>query len=139
MAPFSFAHFGRSGPLGREGDLISVPYSTQNPIEYRVPELLYLDGGLVNIPLINPGPRSRRLSARNLFNVWSTDRIYRSMYDEIEGIVRITLWVYITLTTTFRVPCICIPASLEQKSSRGSWPSSITVYAQSISGIAARK
>ncbi|KAG8219916.1 SNF2 family DNA-dependent ATPase [Butyriboletus roseoflavus] len=85
MAPFSFADFGRSGPLGREGDLISVPYSTRNPIEYQVPELLYLDGGLVDIPSINPGPRSRRLCARNLFNVWSTDRIYQSMYDEIEG------------------------------------------------------
>jgi DNA helicase INO80 len=91
MAPFSFAHFGRSGPLGREGDLIFVPYSTRNPIEYQVPELLYLDGGFVDIPSAKPGPRSRRLCVRNLFNIWSTDRIYQSMYDEIEGIVHTTL------------------------------------------------
>ncbi|KAF8559204.1 hypothetical protein OG21DRAFT_707459 [Imleria badia] len=84
LAPFSFAHFGRSGSLGREGDLIFVPYSTRNPIEYQVPELLYLDGGLVDIPSVNPGPCSRRLCVRNLFNIWSTDRIYQSMYDEIE-------------------------------------------------------
>lgn len=138
MAPFSFAHFGRSGPLGREGDLIFVPYSTRNPIEYQVPELLYLDGGVVDIPSVKPGPRSRRLCVRNLFNIWSTDRIYQSMYDEIEGIVHTTPPAQITLTTIFRVPCLCISASLEQSSSRGSRPSSIILYAHSIGGIAAR-
>ncbi|KIJ21627.1 hypothetical protein PAXINDRAFT_95170 [Paxillus involutus ATCC 200175] len=85
VAPFSFAHFGRSGPLNREGDLISVPYSTRNPIEYCIPELFYLEGGLVDIPSEKPGLRSRRLSPRNLFNIWSPDWIYKSMYDEIEG------------------------------------------------------
>lgn len=91
VAPFSFTHFGRSGPLSREGDLIFVPYSTRNPIEYQVSELLYLDGGLVDIPSVKPGPRSRRLCVRNLFNIWSTNWIYQSMYDEIEGIVHTTL------------------------------------------------
>lgn len=62
-----------------------MPYSTRNPIEYQVPELLCLDSGLVDIPSVNPGLRSRRLCARSLFNIWSTDRIYQSMYDEIEG------------------------------------------------------
>lgn len=104
MAPFSFAHFGRSGPLGREGDLIFVPYSTRNPIEYRIPELLYLDGGLVDIPSIKPGLRSRRFCARNLFNIWSTDGIYQSMYDEIEGIDHTTLATHITLTTILESP-----------------------------------
>ncbi|KAF9229431.1 hypothetical protein BS17DRAFT_723199 [Gyrodon lividus] len=85
IAPFSFAHFGRSGPLNREGDMISVPYSTRNPIEYRIPELFYLEAGLVYIPSEKPGLRSRRLCARNVFNIWSADRIYKSMYDEIEG------------------------------------------------------
>lgn len=91
MAPFSFAHFGRSGPLGREGDLIFVPYSTRNPIEYQIPELLYLDGGLVDIPSVNPGPHLRTHCAHNLFNIWSTDRIHQSMYGEIEGVVHIIL------------------------------------------------
>ncbi|KAF9240898.1 P-loop containing nucleoside triphosphate hydrolase protein [Melanogaster broomeanus] len=85
IAPFSFAHFGRSGPLNREGDLISVPYSTRNPIEYHVPELFHLEGGLIDLPSEIPGLRSPRLSAHNLFNIWSTDWIHKSMYDEIEG------------------------------------------------------
>ncbi|KIJ68315.1 hypothetical protein HYDPIDRAFT_24608 [Hydnomerulius pinastri MD-312] len=85
VAPFSFTHFGRSGPLNREGELIAVPYSTRNPIEYRIPELFYMDGGLVDTPSETPGLRARSVCARNLFNIWTTDRIYKSMYDEIEG------------------------------------------------------
>ena len=139
LAPFSFAHFGRSGSLGREGDLIFVPYSTRNPIEYQVPELLYLDGGLIDIPSVKPGPRSRRLCVRSLFNIWSTDRIYQSMYDEIEGILQTTFSPQIALTTISRLPSVRIFASLEYGSSRGSWPSSITLYAQSIGGAATRK
>lgn len=139
IAPFSFAHFGRSGPLGREGDLIFVPYSTQNPIGYHIPELLYLDGGLVDVPSSKPSLRSRKLCARNLFNIWSTDRIYQSMYDEVEGAVHTTLAAHITLSTVFRISCICVSASLEQRTSRSSRPSTVPLYAQSTGGITAGK
>ncbi|KAH7931126.1 hypothetical protein BV22DRAFT_1137807 [Leucogyrophana mollusca] len=85
VAPFSFARFGQSGPLNREGDFISLPYSTRNPIEYPIPELLFQDGGLVNVPCENPGIRAEPDCARSLFNIWTTERIYRSLYDEIEA------------------------------------------------------
>lgn len=85
VAPFSFTHFGRSGPLNREGDLISVPYSSTNPIEYHIPELFYDDGGLLDIACENHHLQSRSRCARNLFNIWDTERVYKSLYDEVEG------------------------------------------------------
>lgn len=82
VAPFSFSQFGRSGPLSREGDFIMLPYSTRNPIEYAIPELLYRDGGLLNVP--NECSRGHSSSAclPKLFNIWSADWIQRSIYDE---------------------------------------------------------
>ncbi|KAH7883708.1 SNF2 family N-terminal domain-containing protein [Phlebopus sp. FC_14] len=85
VAPFSFTHFGRSGPLNREGDFILLPYSTRNPIEYRIPELFYLDGALMNVPSETSSLHTRSICARNLFDIWSTDRICKSLYDEIEA------------------------------------------------------
>lgn len=82
VAPFSFSRFGRPGPLSREGDFVSLPYSTRNPIEYVIPELLYRDGGLLSVP----SERSKALSGgtclSKLFNIWSTDWIHRSMCEE---------------------------------------------------------
>lgn len=85
VAPFSFSHFGQSGPLNREGDVASVPYSTKNPIEYCIPELFYHDGGLCEIPCEKNDLRSRSLCARNLFNIWDVERISKSLYDEVEA------------------------------------------------------
>ncbi|KAL4069563.1 SNF2 family N-terminal domain-containing protein [Scleroderma citrinum] len=85
VAPFSFSHFGYSGPLNREGDLILVPYSTRNPIEYRIPELFYIDGGLVDIACEDDVLRSRSRCARNLFNIWDAEWICKSVYDELEA------------------------------------------------------
>lgn len=85
VAPFSFAHFGRSGPLNREGDLISVPYSTRNPIEYHIPKLFYDDRGLVDITCDNHDLRSRSRCVRDLFNIWDAEWVYKSVYDELEA------------------------------------------------------
>ncbi|KAH8100604.1 SNF2 family N-terminal domain-containing protein [Cristinia sonorae] len=81
VASFSFSEFGKSGPLNREGDLVQLPYSTRNPIEIRVPKLLYLDGGLLDVPHENSS-LSIQTSPLNKFNIWSTDWIQRSMYDD---------------------------------------------------------
>ncbi|THH31999.1 hypothetical protein EUX98_g2177 [Antrodiella citrinella] len=81
LAPFSFTEYGKSGPLNREGDLIQLPYSTRNPIEFQIPKLLYLDGGLLDVPQenasfsIHSGPLSK-------FSIWSPDWIQKSMYDD---------------------------------------------------------
>jgi DNA helicase INO80 len=85
IAPFSFSRFGQSGPLNREGDFIALPYSTHNPIEYQIPALFHQDGGLIDVPCEKSGlcRRSARTSA--LFNIWSTEWIYRSTFDDVEG------------------------------------------------------
>ncbi|TFY83775.1 hypothetical protein EWM64_g245 [Hericium alpestre] len=81
VAPFSFAEFGRSGLLSREGDYLLVPYSTRNPIEYEVPELLYEDGGLVDVP-----PEDRDSNVLNkLMNIWATDWIQRSVDEDAQS------------------------------------------------------
>jgi chromatin-remodeling ATPase INO80 len=82
VAPFSFSHFGRSGPLSREGDFITLPYSTRNPIEYAIPELLYRDGGLLDVPNERSKGLLNSACLTKLFNIWSTDWIQRSLYEE---------------------------------------------------------
>ena len=84
VAPYSFSEFGRSGPLNREGDFVQLPYSTRNPIELAIPKLLYLDGGLVNVPQEKSRLRPDDSVFTKLMNIWSTDSIHRSFYDDSE-------------------------------------------------------
>jgi chromatin-remodeling ATPase INO80 len=83
-APFSFAQFGRSGLLSREGDFISLPYSSRNPIAFDIPEIFYTDGGLLDVP----SEESRSVQGSGvlskLMNIWSTDRIHHSVHDSCE-------------------------------------------------------
>ncbi|PFH54596.1 hypothetical protein AMATHDRAFT_52228 [Amanita thiersii Skay4041] len=81
VAPFSFSHFGRPGPLAREGDFVLLPYSTRNPIEYTIPGLFYTDGGLIHFPGEQVVGASRTSSLQKLFNIWSTDWIHKSVED----------------------------------------------------------
>ncbi|KAJ7837479.1 SNF2 family N-terminal domain-containing protein [Mycena olivaceomarginata] len=82
VAPFSFSQFGRSGPLMREGDFVSLPYSTRNPIEFTIPELLYHDGGILNVPSENSCSVSQSSCLTTLLNIWTTDWMHRSLYEE---------------------------------------------------------
>ncbi|KAJ7619158.1 SNF2 family N-terminal domain-containing protein [Mycena polygramma] len=82
VAPFSFCRFNRSGPLLREGDFVSLPYSTRNPIEFTIPELLYQDGGILNIPSETSCSASQSSCLTKLLNIWSTDWIHRSLNEE---------------------------------------------------------
>ncbi|KAG6842554.1 hypothetical protein C0991_000080 [Blastosporella zonata] len=77
-APFSFAKFGRSGPLMREGDFIPLPYSTRNPIEFPIPELFYLD----EMPRVT-GVQSGSLF--KMFDIWSTDWIHKSISQDVSS------------------------------------------------------
>ncbi|KAJ7181791.1 SNF2 family DNA-dependent ATPase [Mycena crocata] len=85
VAPFSFSRFGRPGPLMREGDFVSLGYSTRNPIELTIPELLYQDGGILSVPSENSTSLSHSSCLSKLLNIWSTDWIHRSMYDEVSS------------------------------------------------------
>ncbi|KAJ3851493.1 SNF2 family DNA-dependent ATPase [Lentinula lateritia] len=81
VAPFSFAHFGQSGSLNREGDFLLFPYSTRNPIQFTVPELLYKDGGLIDVPHENSAS-SQSSCLYKLMNIWQTDYIHKSLWEE---------------------------------------------------------
>lgn len=79
VSPFSFCTFGHSGNLMREGELLECPYSTQNPIVLTVPELFFLDGGLLDVP----GETSRigleKRWLENVMSIWSTASIELSL------------------------------------------------------------
>jgi DNA helicase INO80 len=91
VAPFSFTQFGRSGPLMREGDFMSLSYSSRNPIEYTIPEIFYHNGGLLNVPSETSTAISQTSCLTKLMNIWSTDWIHRSLYDNGEIILVIFL------------------------------------------------
>ena len=82
VAPFSFSDFGRSGPLNREGDFVQLPYSTRNPIEYTIPTLFLQDGGLLDMPQESSIMRTGDGPLARMMNIWSTDSIYRSFYED---------------------------------------------------------
>jgi DNA helicase INO80 len=86
VAPYSFSDFGRSGPLNRQGDFVMTPYSTRSPIGYSIPELLYLDGGLKNVPYDGTGVAVQREQGvlHKLKNIWATDWIQHSFVDDGE-------------------------------------------------------
>ncbi|RDB29552.1 putative DNA helicase INO80 [Hypsizygus marmoreus] len=83
VAPFSFSKFGRSGPIAREGDSISLAYSTRNPIEFSIPELFYLDGGLLDVPSDKLAPSFHNSSLPKIFSIWSIDWIHKSLQEEV--------------------------------------------------------
>jgi chromatin-remodeling ATPase INO80 len=86
VAPYSFSDYGRSGPLNRQGDFIVASYSTRNPIEYSIPELFYLDGGMRDVPYDGPGVTLQpdRGILHKLMNIWTTDWVQHSLMDERE-------------------------------------------------------
>ena len=71
--------------MNREGDFIQLPYSTRNPIEFSIPSLFYTDGGLLDVPEENSAARADRGPLNNLMNIWATDWIHQSMYEEGKG------------------------------------------------------
>jgi len=84
VAPFSFSRFGRTLPSSREVDPVDLPNSSRNPIEFKIPELFWEDGGLLDIPRESDDSRSDNSCLTKLMNIWSTDWIHRSLQ---EGIV----------------------------------------------------
>jgi DNA helicase INO80 len=80
-APFSFSRFGQVGPSGRELEPLELRYSTTNPIEYRIPQLIYEDGGLLDVPRGDSGLRADSECLTKMMNIWSIDWVQRSLYE----------------------------------------------------------
>ncbi|KAL4268117.1 Chromatin-remodeling ATPase INO80 [Pleurotus pulmonarius] len=85
VAPFSFCHFGRPGPLSREGDFVLLPYSSRSPVDYAIPQLLYQEGGLLDRPYELSKSPSQSSVLSKLMNIWSTDWLHKSVYDDDHG------------------------------------------------------
>ena len=51
-------------------------------MEYSIPEMFYLDGGLVDIPAVDAKPTTESGILRNLTNIWNTDWIQRSIEED---------------------------------------------------------
>jgi hypothetical protein len=66
----------------REGDFVSLPYSTRNPIGYDIPELFYRDGGLLDVPNEESTHAQQSEVLSKLMNIWSADWMHRSIYDD---------------------------------------------------------
>lgn len=79
VAPFSFCNYGQPSSIAREGDFVTCNYSTRSTLEFSIPELFYLDGGLVSVPNENIPSDAERGALRSLMNIWSTDWIVRSI------------------------------------------------------------
>ncbi|KAF5375077.1 hypothetical protein D9758_000153 [Tetrapyrgos nigripes] len=82
VAPFSFSHFGRTNPLAREGDLVDLPNSSRNLIQFTVPELFYRNGGMLNVPAEDSTLPQHSSYLSKLMNIWSTDYIQKSIYED---------------------------------------------------------
>lgn len=81
VAPFSFSRFGRTLPSSREVEPVDLPNSSRNPIEFKIPELFWEDGGLLDIPREGDELRSDNSCLTKLMNIWSTDWIHRSLQE----------------------------------------------------------
>lgn len=84
VAPFSFCNYGRPSSAMRHSDFISCYYSTRSALEYSIPEMFYLDGGIVDVPNENAKPSMETGILRNLTNIWTTNWIQRSIEEDGE-------------------------------------------------------
>lgn len=82
VAPFSFCKFGSPATLSRQGDLISCHYSTRSALDYAFPEMLYLNGGILDVPSENRRPYPDSGILRNLTNIWNTNWIRHSIEED---------------------------------------------------------
>lgn len=82
VAPFSFSRFGRTLPSSREVEPVDLPNSSRNPIEFKVPELFWEGGGLLDAPRDSDELRSDSSCLTKLMNIWSTDWVHRSLQED---------------------------------------------------------
>jgi DNA helicase INO80 len=80
---YSFSTWAETASFMREGTNINVSYSVRNQIQYRVPRLLYEEGGRLDIPGDNnatAGWRGHYL--QHLMNIWTPEYISNSSRED---------------------------------------------------------
>jgi DNA helicase INO80 len=79
-SPFSCGYFAETASFVREGNNVTVGYSTRSMIDYELPRLVWRDGGR----LYNAGPDNLTAGFRNkyldhMMNIWAPDNIRDSL------------------------------------------------------------
>ncbi|CAJ2510541.1 Uu.00g095100.m01.CDS01 [Anthostomella pinea] len=79
-SPFFSGYFAETASFVREGNNVSVGYSTRSLIDYELPRLVWNDGGRLH----KPGKDSEQAGFRNkymnqLMNIWTPENVRESM------------------------------------------------------------
>lgn len=78
-SPLSTAYFAETASFLREGQFVHVGYSSRNLIEYRIPRLIYRNGGRLDLPgRDNPEAGFRGKYLNHLLNIWEPDIIKKN-------------------------------------------------------------
>ncbi|KAF9936572.1 putative DNA helicase ino80 [Modicella reniformis] len=86
VSPLALCTFSQTLSIAREGDDLSVAYTTRNPISYTIPKHLYRGGGVLRIPSDQSKVGTDTKYLHNLMNIWTPDYIAQSMLEgEKEG------------------------------------------------------
>ncbi|GAA5984905.1 hypothetical protein JCM11641_003621 [Rhodosporidiobolus odoratus] len=78
-APFAFAEYNKTASLIRDPEVLDLPYATRSEIEYRVPKMVYREGGLLHVPGPNSKKGSDSLNLDRLLNIWRPDYVHKSL------------------------------------------------------------
>ncbi|GAA5855649.1 hypothetical protein JCM8547_001631 [Rhodosporidiobolus lusitaniae] len=78
-APFAFATFNQTASLIRDPEVLEVPYATHSNIEYRVPKMLYREGGVLRVPGEGSRAGFDSFHLDRLMNIWRPDHVQRSL------------------------------------------------------------
>jgi len=132
VAPFSFSRFGRTLPNSREVEPVDLPNSSRNPIEFRIPELFWEDGGLLDVPRESDKFRGDSGCLTKLMNIWSTDWIYRSLQ---EGTAFSLITVGRGAEHIYRIFFIFVPPFLGYITFRGPQDSRFPPYSSEVDGF----
>lgn len=87
LAPFAFSKFARTGSIIREGTFVICPDSARNPIEVSIPKLVYLDGGILDVPSVDRRAGFDNQTLYHKFSIWSRDWIEKSLQESGELIL----------------------------------------------------
>jgi DNA helicase INO80 len=78
-SPLALSAWAETGSFLREGPTLQVPYTATNLINYRVPVLVYRNGGRLDLPGPDSDAGTRYSVLRNRLNIWKPDYIWRSI------------------------------------------------------------
>lgn len=81
-APLAFASYNDTANLIRDPEVLEVPYAVSSVIEYRVPKLLYREGGMVTVVNAESRAGFDSLYLQRLMNIWTPDYIQQSLNSE---------------------------------------------------------